>query len=81
MKSEKLLTLILILQILTLAGQWAGPVGSASVARADIPNPGQRQLDLLEEARQTNAKLDKLLTLLQSGDLQVKVAPAEEPKK
>ncbi|HET6251772.1 MAG TPA: hypothetical protein VFE47_29070 [Tepidisphaeraceae bacterium] len=80
MKAEKLLVIVLVMQALTLAGQWAGPTGSA-VARADIPNPGERQLALLEEAKQTNAKLDKLISLLQSGDLQVRVAKTDDEKK
>jgi hypothetical protein len=81
MKTDRLLIIVIVMQALILAGQWGGPVGSPSVARADIPNPGERQLALLEEARQTNAKLDKLLSLLQSGDLQVHLAKSDDAKK
>ncbi|MDB5332738.1 MAG: hypothetical protein JWP03_3889 [Phycisphaerales bacterium] len=80
MKTEKLLGTIVVLQVLTLLGQWTGPVGSPRVAQAEIFNPAERQLAILDEAKSTNAKLDKLLSLLQSGDLQVKVAKPDEQK-
>jgi hypothetical protein len=80
MKTEKLLGIVVVLQVMTLVGQWVGPVGSPSVARADVANPAERQLALLDEAKNTNARLDKLITLLQSGEVQVKVAKAEEQK-
>jgi len=81
MKTDKLLTMVLIMQGLTLAGQYAGPIGSATVVRADIPNPAERQLALLEEAHQTNAKLDKLISLIQSGEIQVKIAKGDAASK
>ena len=80
MKTEKLLGIVVVLQVMTLLGQWVGPVGSPSTARADVANPAERQLALLDEAKNTNARLDKLISLLQSGDVQVKVAKAEEQK-
>ncbi|MDB5174942.1 MAG: hypothetical protein JWO87_3322 [Phycisphaerales bacterium] len=80
MKTEKLLGFVVVLQVLTLLGQWAGPVGSPSVARAEIANPAERQLALIDEVKNTNARLDRLIGLLQSGEVQVKVAKAEEQK-
>ncbi|HZL36811.1 MAG TPA: hypothetical protein VFC78_15940 [Tepidisphaeraceae bacterium] len=74
MKTEKLLGIMIVMQGLILAGQWAGPVGSPSVAHAEPFNPSERQLAILDEAKQTNSKLDKLMALLQSGEVTVKVA-------
>ena len=74
MKTEKLLGIMIVMQGMILVGQWAGPVGSPRVAQAEAFNPSERQLAILDEAKQTNSKLDKLITLLQSGDVTVKVA-------
>ena len=74
MKTSKLLGIVIALQILLLVGQWVAP--SASVARADVPlsNPSERQLAMVDELRTLNGKMDKLISLLQSGSLEVKVA-------
>ena len=69
----KLLTAVLVLQGLTLAGQWTGQPRVASDARADIPDPGAQRLAMVEEQRQTNAKLDRLIALLESGQVKVQV--------
>lgn len=79
MKIEKMLGIVIVLQVVILAGQWLGQP-AASTARAEIFNPGERQLAILEEAKGANARLDKLLSYLQSGDLQVKVAKDDEKK-
>ena len=80
MKTEKLLGIVIAMQGMILVGQWAGPVGAPRVANAEIFNPSERQLAILDEAKQTNAKLDKLIALLQSGDVQVKVAKPDDAK-
>ena len=79
MKINRFVSFLIALQIMTLLGQWAGSSGGgAAAARADLPNPAERQLAILDEIKTTNAKLDKLTALLQGGELQVKVAKAEE---
>ena len=80
MKTEKMLVVVIVLQGLILASQWAG-VPSATPAQAQQFNPSERQLAIIEEAKQTNARLDKLISFLQSGDMVVKVAKPEEEKK
>ena len=80
--TSKLLTVVVVLQGLTLLGQWTGQASFTREARAELnlPDPGARQLAMLEELRSLNAKMDKMVGVLQSGDLQVKVAKAEEQK-
>ena len=75
MKSSKLLGVVIVLQLMILLGQWTGQP-SASTARADInlPNPSERQLAILDELKVMNGKFDKLLDVLQSGDVQVKMS-------
>ena len=75
MKTSKLLGVVIVLQGLILVGQWTGQP-SASTAKADqtIPNPGERQLAIIDELKTLNGKVDRLIGVLQSGDLQVKLA-------
>lgn len=75
---NKLLVGIVLLQGLLLVGQWSG--GFARSARADpnLTNPSERQMQMVDELKGVNARLDKLAGLLTSGDVQVKpVRPTE----
>jgi hypothetical protein len=72
MKTQKLLGIVIVLQVLLLIGQWINP-SITSTARADIPNPSERQLAMLDELRTLNGKVDRLISLLQSGSVEVKV--------
>ena len=80
MKSQKLLVLVLGLQILTLAGQWLGSPRIVSPAQAQIANPGADRAEMIDQVKATNAKLDKLIDILQSGKLQVVVTPTDDGK-
>jgi hypothetical protein len=66
------LSIVVVLQILILAGQWFG--GSTRVAQAQIADPGAQRAEIIDQLKQANAKLDKLTEVLQSGKLQVSVA-------
>ena len=49
--TNRLLAAVLVLQVLTLAGQFSGRAGSTD-ARADLPpNPSERQLAMTEELK------------------------------
>jgi len=79
MKIERMLVVVIVLQLMVLASQWVGqPMIPA--AHAQNFNPVERQLAILDEAKSTNTKLDKLIAVLQSGDVQVKVVKDEEKK-
>ena len=80
MKIEKMLVIVIALQCLILLGQWTSHQ-SGTPANAEIFNPSERQLAILEEAKNTNGKLDKLITFLQSGEMTVKIAKEDEAKK
>ena len=77
MKTSKLFIAVLVLQSLMLLGQWTGS-GSLAPVHAQIPDAGGQRIQLVEELKNTNAKLDKLIELLQSGEVQVKVASEEK---
>jgi hypothetical protein len=70
--TQKLLTGVLALQVLTVLGLWTGQP-HATNANAAIPDPGAQREAMVEQQKVTNDKLDKLIDLLKSGDLKVKV--------
>jgi hypothetical protein len=45
-----------------------------------VPDPANRQMQMIEELKLMNGKMDELMQVLRSGDLQVKVAKTEEDK-
>jgi hypothetical protein len=77
--TPRLLTAVLVLQGLTLMSMWTGQPRAADV-QAAIPDPGAQREALVAEVRVTNAKLDALIALLQSGDLKVTVENEDDEK-
>ena len=75
--TQKLLSAVLCLQVLTLLGLWTGQPG-ATPAHAAIPDPGAQREAQVEQQRKTNEKLDKLIELLSSGKLKVQVEQDEK---
>jgi hypothetical protein len=81
MKTQKVLAVIVVLQGLILIGQWTG--GSSGVlptAHAQIPDPANRQMQMIDELKNINGKMDQVISILRDGELQVKVAKSEENK-
>lgn len=79
MKTTKLLVVVVVLQLVLLAGQWLG-APRLPFARAQTMDAGRDRIQMLEEQRTTNVKLDKIIDLLDSGTLQVKVIQPDEVK-
>ena len=79
MKTNKLLATVVVLQGLILIGQWTGG-GYLPSAQAQVPDPANRQMQMIEELKGLNTKMDQVVSILQGGDLQVKVAKSEETK-
>ena len=88
MKTNKFLAVIVALQGLILLGQWTG-TGYLTSANAQVPDPANRQMQMIDELKSVNSKLDTLIELLRSGEVQVKAtnpdenkgAPAQAPRK
>jgi hypothetical protein len=78
MKRFSAISMILVLQVLILVNQWFGP--STSPAMGQIPDAGAQNAVIIDELKQVNSKLDKLLDVLQSGKLQVTAAKPDENK-
>ena len=69
MKTERLLTAVVVLQVLSLLTQWLGtPV---STAQAQIPDQGAQLNQIITQIQGSNVRLDKLIGILESGKLQV----------
>jgi hypothetical protein len=79
-KTNKLLTAVVVLQALTLAGQWFNP-SYTSTATAQVPDGGAQRLQQLEQLKDISAKLDHISATLEGGKMQVRVAREEQPGK
>jgi hypothetical protein len=79
MKTQKILTVILVLQGLILMDQWLGR--SVSIARGQIPDQGAQLNQIIDEMKQSNEKLDHLTGLLESGKLQVELVKPDDTQK
>jgi hypothetical protein len=77
--TQRLLTAVLALQVLSLTGLWTGQPRTASV-QAAIPDPGAQREAALTEQKATNEKLDRLLKLLTSGEVRVTVEDKQAQK-
>lgn len=79
MKTNKLLAVVIALQSLVLIGQWTGGPQLAS-AVAQVPDPANRQMQMIDELKSINSKMDQLIGILQDGKLQVKVSNPDDNK-
>jgi hypothetical protein len=77
--TAKWLGVIVVLQVVTILGQWVITPG-ATAASAQIPDAGAQRMEIINQLRSSNEKLEKLLVLLSGGDLQVKVVRADDSK-
>ena len=79
MKTSRLLGVVIVLQVLTLAGQWVSP-SYTTTAHAQAYDPARDRQQTLDELRSMNSKFDKLTDILTSGELQVRVVNPDETK-
>lgn len=79
MKSARILVVILLLQVVTvLALLTDGP--RISTAAAQIPDSGALRLQAVEELRALNSRMDRLISMLESGQVQVRVRSDDDTK-
>ena len=79
MKTTRLLVVIIALQALMLLGQWTSS-STVGTAYGQVADPGSQRIAMIAELKELNAKMDKLIDLMSSGNLQVKVTPPDEKK-
>jgi hypothetical protein len=80
MSNTRLLTVVIALQGVLIAGQWLGGSNYLSSAHAQALDPARDRAELIDEVKNTNAKLDKMIDILSSGDLQVRVVVPDDTK-
>ena len=71
--TQKLLTAAVVLQGLIIAGQWFGTSPAHARGELNLPDPGARQLQMIDELKSLNAKVDRLSATLTSGEVKVKL--------
>jgi hypothetical protein len=76
--TNKVLGVVVVLQGLILSGQWLGGPTLVTPAAAQVFDPGRERAALLEEIKLTNTKLDKMIGILQGGELQVRTVSPDE---
>ena len=79
MKTGKLLAIVIVLQGLILMGQWTGSSYLTS-AHAQLPDPANRQMQMVDELKALNEKMNQVIAILKDGEVQVKVAKPDESK-
>jgi hypothetical protein len=78
MKSAKMLTVVVLMQALILVGQWLGSPQMVSQANAQVPDAGGQRLEMINELKSLNAKMERMVSILESGKLEVKVQRADD---
>ena len=80
MNNSKTLIAIVVLQAMTLLAVWGGRPSLEPTAQAQIPDPGAQNLQMIEQLKALNGKMDRLVGLLESGKLQVRTVSPDEKK-
>ena len=77
--TNKLLSAVFVMQIILLLSLWLG--APVSVVQAQIPDAGAQRLEIINQLKASNDKLDKLISILESGKLQVQLAKPDDTDK
>lgn len=77
MNSNRWLAVVVVLQSIMLLSLWVGGPQLPQAA-AQVPDAGAQRLAMIQELRGVNSRLDKLVTVLESGNLQVRVAKPDD---
>jgi len=80
MKSNRLLVIVIALQLLIVAGQWLDGPRMLPMAQAEPFNAGADRQAMIDQMKSVDSKLDSIVSILNSGNLQVKVVGADEHK-
>lgn len=75
MVKQRTLMVVVLVQAALIVGLMFGEARQSAMAQ--IPDQGAQLQQLVDETKQVNAKLDRLIALLESGKLQVKTTAAE----
>ena len=77
--TQRLLSAVVALQVVTLLSSWTGNSTIKPAVAGDIPDPGSRQMQMIDELKQLNSKVGRVADFLESGRLKV-VVPDPDKK-
>ena len=80
MNTNKILLAAVALQSALIAGLVTGKELAPRATAQGIGNPGGQRQEAVDELKSLNAKMDKLMDLLESGKLQVRATLPDEKK-
>jgi hypothetical protein len=80
MRATRAWGILIVLQGLILAGQWLGAPSLQSAQAQPAFNPERDRTVMIEELKSANSKLDRLISLLEGGELQVRVTVPDDKK-
>jgi len=80
MKNNRLLVIVVALQLLIIAGQWLEGPKMLPTAQAEPFNAGADRQAMIDQMKSVDSKLDSIVSILNSGNLQVKVVQPDERK-
>jgi hypothetical protein len=79
--TQRLLVVVIGLQLMIIAGQWLGAPSYVTPVQAQgAKDPAADRAAIVDQLQSANAKLDKMVDILASGNLQVKVVQPDEAK-
>ncbi len=78
--SNRLVGVLIALQAVTLLAVFGLAPLSGTPAQAQIPDAGSQRLQMIEQLRQLNGKMDQLLQMMSKGDVQVRCTSPDEKK-
>lgn len=73
MRATRAWGILIVLQGLILAGQWFGTTPLQPAQAQPAFNPERDRTIMIEELRSINSKLDRMVSVLEGGQLQVRV--------
>ena len=80
MKNNRMLVIVIALQLMIIAGQWLEGPRILPAAQAEPFNAGADRQAMLDAMKSIDSKLDSMVSILNSGNLQVKVVQPDEHK-
>ena len=80
MKTNRLLVIVIALQLVILAGQWLEGPKMLPAAQAQSINSAADRQAIIDELKSVNSKLDRLVGVLESGNVQVRVTQSDQHK-
>ena len=81
MKNQRMFVIVIALQLLIVAGQWLEGRRMLPMAQAEPFNAGADRQATIDELKSIDSKLDSMVSILNSGNLQVKVVQSDDHKK